>query len=350
MITRGHYIGEILDELVSISEQIQIRTGLGLTDLPLYAENFCRDILTTILGSTFKNLNAERQNIAGIDLGSTALRMAFQVTATNTSDKINDTLKAITDDQRKTYDKFIVLILRNKQKSYTLIPSLASKNKFSEADIWDIRDLAKKAMDLDIGMLQTLHSQIRQYTMRLRVELELRPTGGEFQTNGYGLWEAQPTPKVGDGSVFIDYIENELGEGLSEKAKARIQPGLHEIAGKLSRLPRLTREFLVMLFHRREPGGTTRIKQSKGWESMLFSVLEHLYNGPDLRSELDILEHVGFVSIEEYTLDTHEDGPTAVGFRISSKSEDLNWHFLEYLEHKNICLRKAIGDVDLSVF
>ena len=33
MITRGHYIGEIIDELSTVAQQVAMRNRLGLTDL-----------------------------------------------------------------------------------------------------------------------------------------------------------------------------------------------------------------------------------------------------------------------------------------------------------------------------
>lgn len=180
MITRGHYIGEILDELAGIMTEVEMRTSHGLMDLPVHAENFCRDILKPILGGAFQNLNFDHPNTPALDLGSAALRIAIQVTASNTSKKVNDTLATITDEQRITYDRFIVLMLVKRQQSYTLQPDLVAKNNFSERDIWDLRDVAKAAVDLPIDRLQALHAEIRAQTVRLKFELEVRPVGGHL--------------------------------------------------------------------------------------------------------------------------------------------------------------------------
>ena len=45
MITRGHLIGEIVDGLTSISQQVSTRCQLGLTDLNRYLEDFFKDYL-----------------------------------------------------------------------------------------------------------------------------------------------------------------------------------------------------------------------------------------------------------------------------------------------------------------
>jgi len=40
VITRGYFIGEIIDELANIANQVDNRCKLGLTDLNKYLEDF----------------------------------------------------------------------------------------------------------------------------------------------------------------------------------------------------------------------------------------------------------------------------------------------------------------------
>ncbi len=349
MITSGHFIGEILDELAGIMTQVELRAALHFYDLPAYAENFCRDVMTSILGGDFVNLNATKANTPGLDLGSKSLKVAVQVTATNTSKKVNDTLSAITDVQRSDYDRFIVLMLVKKQNSYTLLPDLVAKNHFDPKDIWDLRDLAKLAVDLPLSQLRELHTVIREQTARLKVDLELRPVGGAFSTTSYTQWEARPTPKVGSGESFIQHLESQ-GESLSDRQRALVKPALDLVAANLAELPRQTREFLVMLFERASKSGTGHFKQDQGWESILLSNLERVYQGQDLKGELDILIDAGFAQIE-FEDRSDDRGPTAVGFKIALKQlRSLDIYFREFLEANDIGLRTALGDIDLSSF
>ena len=122
MITRGHLIGEILDELSNIGNQVNTRNGLGLTDLNRHLENFFKQVLNSIFNLKLENLNAERSNNPGIDLGDRVNRAAFQITSTKTSDKINETLKSMTQEHLSEFDKIRVLIIGKKQGSYTLNP------------------------------------------------------------------------------------------------------------------------------------------------------------------------------------------------------------------------------------
>ncbi|WP_336273383.1 SMEK domain-containing protein [Vreelandella indica] len=68
MITRGHLIGEIFDELTSIAQQVFTRCQLGLTDLNRYLEDFFKDYLNEVLSLSLVNLNNERGNEPDLDL------------------------------------------------------------------------------------------------------------------------------------------------------------------------------------------------------------------------------------------------------------------------------------------
>lgn len=120
MISKGHFIGEIIDMLGDIKNQVNLRSQVGFFDLNRVLEDTFMHLLNHILKLKLTNLNAKRINELGIDLGDVVNRIAFQITTTKTSEKINDTLIKITDCQKKDYDKFIVLIVGKKQGKYTL--------------------------------------------------------------------------------------------------------------------------------------------------------------------------------------------------------------------------------------
>lgn len=351
MLTRGTLLGEILDELANIKEKVDVRAGCQIYDLPVFAENFSRDILKHVLGCEFKNLNSERSNNPGIDLGAKNKKFAIQITATSSSAKINKTLAAITDAQRKKYSRFIVLIMGKKQSSYKIDQPLALKNKNFDAskDVWDLKDIAKLAFDLEVDKLHLLHKEIRNQTLKLQVDLEIRKKGGNFKTTGYNLWETLPEPKLGNGDRFIKWLED-THSNIDDAEKSLIKKELSVLASRLVRLPRLTREFFVSLIERRVPEGTIRFSDQYGWQSILLSSIERQYNGPDMQGELDLLMHEGIIDISHRTHEDYDDGPSCVGYKFSYKSDDLSFHFMEYLDFSKHSIRKAIADIDLSIF
>ena len=107
MITRGYFIGEIIDELANIAHQVDNRCNLGLTDLNKYLEDFFKEILNRLLDLHLENLNNERSNAPGLDLGDSLKRRAFQITSVNTLPKINHTLKTILDKKITHFRVFI---------------------------------------------------------------------------------------------------------------------------------------------------------------------------------------------------------------------------------------------------
>ena len=64
MPSRGVFIGQIIDDLDAIFNQVRRRCELGRTDLNSLLENFFRDILNLTFNTNLVNLNARRSNAA----------------------------------------------------------------------------------------------------------------------------------------------------------------------------------------------------------------------------------------------------------------------------------------------
>jgi hypothetical protein len=342
MITRGYYIGEIIDEFSTVSAQIKIRNRLGLTDLTVFAENYFRDVLNEILNIELINLNDSRSNEPGLDLGDAKKKLAIQVTSTATSDKVNNTLGKITVKQAKMYGKIVILVIGKRQSSYTLDSGLAKNYKFSEGDIWDLDTLARKAISLEIDALQTLHRVVRSNSARLRIDLELPDDEGKYPTSGFDHWEMRIKPKIGSGEKFLNFYTEELGE----VERSKVCKAIKMLARDLANLPRITREFLAMLYERREKG-TSKRRSNSSSAHLLLKKVECEYRGEDLFGELAILEHAGFVCVDGE--DEYDYGPAEI-FVFISRNDDLIGGFSEFVEKNNLNYRTIIGAIDLSAF
>ncbi|WOH57835.1 SMEK domain-containing protein [Bradyrhizobium sp. BWC-3-1] len=66
MLTRGYFIGEIVDALSDVAGQVSTRGRLGLTDLNKHAEDFFKTILNHLLSISLVNLNTDRSNEPGL--------------------------------------------------------------------------------------------------------------------------------------------------------------------------------------------------------------------------------------------------------------------------------------------
>jgi hypothetical protein len=349
VITRGHFIGEIVDELSSVTGQIAARANIGVLDLNRYSENFFRDILNPLYGWSLKNLNDDRSNEPGLDLGDKVAKVAIQVTSRSDAAKVNNTLKKITAQQGLAYDKIYVFVAGQKQGSYTLDPALCSQYAFSAANILDVTDLCRKAMDLPIDRLQDLHRLIRANVVKLLVDLQIPdPETGKFPTSGYDKWESKPDPKVGDAKRFTAWLATEYGEALTAEQVEAVRKDLIGLGQRMRRLPRVTREFLAMLFERKSSRRSGRF--SDGWQAIRIATVEREYSGghQELMSELGLLEDEGFAELNGE--DPDSCGPPEIGMRIPGATEELPSSFLSYVVAKGLNLRRVLGEVDLSEF
>lgn len=52
MMTRGYFIGQVIDELTAVSQQVKSRAGLQLFDLNRYLEDFFKDTWKATLATS----------------------------------------------------------------------------------------------------------------------------------------------------------------------------------------------------------------------------------------------------------------------------------------------------------
>lgn len=346
MITRGFYLGEIVDEFAAIGAQVKMRNRVGLTDLSVFCENFFKDVLNCLLEANLRNLNEERSNEPGLDLGDDKKKLAFQVTSAANTQKVNATLANITELQKKQYRKIIVLAICGKQQKYNLDANLANELSFSGKHVWDMNMLARKAIALEIDKLESLHRLVRANVAKVRVELEIPDESGRYPTSGYDQWEARIKPSVGDGWPFAQFSAEQAGVDTDDVDHAEIAKGLKLLGNQLARLPRVTREFLVMLLERRESKRSRRFRE--GWSHLLYDKVVREFRGRDVEGELGILAHAGLLRVDGEN--HHDDGPTEIGVRLSDVSDSLAIGFLDFVEAKQLDLRRVIGEGDLSAF
>jgi hypothetical protein len=249
MITRGHFAGEIIDDLAEIANQVNVRCTLGLTDLNRYLEDFFKDVLNTILKKDLVNLNQDRNNTPGLDLGDKFGKIAFQITSQKSSRKVNETLKKITGKQAEEYSHIKVLIIGSKQDKYSLDLDLCDQLCFSQDDIWDITDLCKMALDLPLGDLQKLYGLVTSEFVRIKTELEIPDKEGHFATEISEYIEKPPSPKLGKFEKYCRFHKSARSE--FELTPQDVRKDFERLTQKLLQLPRITREFYSFLLESR---------------------------------------------------------------------------------------------------
>jgi len=147
----------ISDLMATFATQVKASVAGGLLDKNRVAET----VLVPLLAEVFdcpdlENLNdTEGLNFPSADLGDTEARVAFQVTSTPTSAKVQDALtKFVRHGLHERFDRLYVYVLSEKQGSYSARPFqriVDGKLDFDpDRDILDYRDIVRTACALQV--------------------------------------------------------------------------------------------------------------------------------------------------------------------------------------------------------
>lgn len=148
-------VNKLRTELSGLVTQMEGNSAMGLTDLPVLAEGVVLGLFRELWDlPNLRNLNAtEQKNYPGIDLADSGKRVAVQVTATSTLDKVKDTVKTfLAHGLEKHYDTLLIYVLTRKQGSYSgraIEALLQGRLVFNaEEHVLDYKDLLSKAAHL----------------------------------------------------------------------------------------------------------------------------------------------------------------------------------------------------------
>lgn len=345
MITRGYFVGEIIDNLIDVSHQVDNRCKLGLTDINKYLEDVFKEVTNRILSINLINLNQNRNNEPGLDLGDESANIAFQVTSQKTSVKINETLKKITDEQLEKYSKIKVLVIGSKQKSYTLDEPLCSRCNFSAEDIWDISYLCKESIDLPLDVLQDLYNYVKSELVRVKIELEIPDEEGHYPTAIIDYIEKIPTPKLSDFRAYHDFHHKKRTEyGLSLE---EVQKDFNIFSTNLTRLPRITREFYSFLLESKDSDLKNDVFGGRSSYRFNYDRLRRICRYSDIEGELNLLNEAEFIELNE-----SDDVGESPYVRIYAPAESMNfiYELVEYIKAKKIRYHKPMVVLDFGDF
>lgn len=283
MITRGYIIGKIIDDLTLLNMRIDARNKQGLLDLTKFTEDFIKDVLNIVYSLHLVNLNSERLNNPGLDLGDTQQQIAYQITATKSSQKVNETLRTITKPQLEQYTKFKVFIIGEKQTSYTLDDELVNKTGFKrDTDIEDINSLLRAIVVLDSESLDSLYILFNREFRQVTIELEEPDREGNYETSLYNQLERIPNKHPQNARKLNEFY----GEPI-------ILDDLLELYRSLASVPRITREFLAII--------ADRGKRDINGYRILPHALRHILHlsENELWGEISILESANLIDWDE---------------------------------------------------
>lgn len=164
MLKESEIIKEIIDLISREKLNIQSQCKIGLFDDNKYWENVIRNLFNNVYGYDLKNLNHEKINYPGIDLGDEEMGLGIQVTETKTSAKVIHSLDAVYENEvYLKYPHFSMFVLGDKQQSYTIdMTKYQGKIIFCpESDIFDFQDLIASINEMNKEEMNNILDYLR---------------------------------------------------------------------------------------------------------------------------------------------------------------------------------------------
>lgn len=333
MITRGIYIGKIVDDFALLKGQIELRNKMGQYELSKFCEDFFKEVLNITYKYNLINLNKTRNNNPGLDLGDENIGVAYQITSMNTKAKIEHTYKTITDEQKKLFKNSSVLIIGNKLSSYPISEAFCKLHNFEVAkNIIDINSLLRDIVLLDIDQLEILYSLFSKEFRQVRIELEPLDSEGNFESSYYNTIEKKPSTLPKNGVKFLGPIDKDYPKEYGK---------LLQLYENLASVPRLTRELLSIIVERGKYEPTHQLPNRFGIiPESLAKILRININ--ELLTEVNILEDSNLA----------EFGQGDVGERIVNylviKTAMLNDLF-NWMKENELNIRTLLNSLDFSI-
>ena len=162
---------EARDLLTLFINRVRGSSVLGHTDLNKISEGFVLELFREVFTLPgLRDLNEERDNFPGIDLGDNASGTAFQVTATADIEKVKATLTTILEAGLEViYPNIRIYILTEKKVSRaqrTIDKLTAGRLRFDvEKHILDFRDVLHACRSLEVGHLDRVVSILKRHLL-----------------------------------------------------------------------------------------------------------------------------------------------------------------------------------------
>lgn len=158
MTARKTYMDQIIRELSVAQNEIEFQCRLGTYDDVHYWEEIAKGLLNRCYGLQLTNLNEEKKNFPGIDLGDRERGIGVQVTAEKGSAKLNETIQTVIG--KKVYEEFphlMFFILGRKQNKYTVTQRGQTLLDFNaDKDILDFEVILKKCQTMELECLKKI--------------------------------------------------------------------------------------------------------------------------------------------------------------------------------------------------
>jgi hypothetical protein len=238
-------------------------------------------------------MNRIQKNYPAIDLGDYTNRVCVQVTAQNSSAKIQKTIdKFVEKGLSEDFDRLIILIITEK-KNYTKEFGTEYTFAFDSAnDIWDIDDLLGFIEGIEIEKAEDLKTYLAK---------EVKPVFASLAEPDSIFAQAEKQvdlpPKT--AKAFLEFLQFDEDDDYREDEFESIR----ELYSKLTKLSKNSREYLAFIVQRAEKYFDYGKEQFGIAPKELDNMLANI-GKDDVRAYFQILETANLASIErdEYPL------------------------------------------------
>jgi len=294
-------LNDIRTRFSRIASDVKMDNASGLYDRNSHMERFFKQVLNALHGFNLVSTNLKISNYPAIDLKDAIRRVAYQVTSTNTNQKIKDTLKTFTNKKMEAeFDRLYFLILTDSEPSKNLAATSTANVKF---EIITIYKLGRIISDLhDEAQIDEIHEIVMtEYIVNDTSSIGIKaPEKYNLTSIQRLIDQAQFDPKTEFKEIEVYGIEVEA------------------FAKKLSNLTLEQRTMLyeVVLKCEFKPHSHTCIYVSSKRISVEFNKREQLV--------IDTLIDIGLITVDrEFSIAYDEPDFTALIMRFKS-SFDLN--------------------------
>jgi hypothetical protein len=158
---RKKYYDYIEEKLNLLALRVKSNGGLNLLELNLHSENFYCDLFNILFDYKLKNLNSQKQNVAGIDLIDETEKIVIQVSATATKAKVEKSLAKLNNYADYSF-KFISITTDGDNligKPYAN-PFNLSFN--TDTDIYNVNSILRLIFSLKIDKMEKVYELVNK--------------------------------------------------------------------------------------------------------------------------------------------------------------------------------------------
>lgn len=162
-MNRSWYFNYIEEKLSILATRVELRGKLNILDFHIHSENFYLHFLNLLFDWKLENENTKLQNVPSIDLIDKTNKIFIQVSATNTKQKIENTLKGKILKNYQNYNfKFISISKDANELRDKTFTNPFNINFNSKTDIFDVKSILNTILSFDIDKQRELQVFIKK--------------------------------------------------------------------------------------------------------------------------------------------------------------------------------------------